>query len=53
MSLHAAVVLLAALVFGMVVGGLTFLGGTPTAGAVLVGVLGGSGSVPALHTLIG
>lgn len=53
MTLHTALILQTALVIGLVVGGLTFLGGTPAAGAVLVGLLSAGGSVPVLRTLIG
>jgi hypothetical protein len=52
-TLHTALVLLTALVIGQVVGGLTFLGGTPVASAVLAGLLSAGGSVPVLRTLIG
>ncbi|MGX1546567.1 hypothetical protein [Streptomyces adustus] len=50
---HTAVVLLAAVVIGLVVGGLTYLSGRSAAGAVLAGVLSVGGSVPVLRTLIG
>ncbi|WP_326790524.1 hypothetical protein [Streptomyces sp. NBC_00151] len=53
MTLHTALILLTALVIGLVVGGLTFLGGTPAASAVLAGLLSAGGSVPVLRTLIG
>lgn len=53
MTLHTALVLLTALVIGLVIGGLTFLGGSPTAGAVLAGLLSAGSSVPALRRLIG
>nr|WP_252981053.1 hypothetical protein [Streptomyces chartreusis] len=49
---HTALVLLTALVIGLIVAGLTFLNGTPTAGAVLAGALSAGGSVPVLRTLI-
>ncbi|MGI5405305.1 hypothetical protein ACQEV9_00800 [Streptomyces chartreusis] len=49
---HTALILLTALVIGLVVAGLTFLNGTPTAGAVLAGSLSAGGSVPVLRTLI-
>ncbi|WP_326585422.1 hypothetical protein OG889_44985 [Streptomyces sp. NBC_00481] len=53
MTQHAAIILLAGFVIGLVVGGLTFLSGTPAAGAVLAGLLSAGGSVPVLRTLIG
>ncbi|MFE2972634.1 hypothetical protein ACFXKC_55720 [Streptomyces sp. NPDC059340] len=50
--MHAAIVLLTAVVIGLVVGGLTFLSGFSTSGAVLAG-LGAAGlSVPVLRSLI-
>ncbi|MFF0737834.1 hypothetical protein ACFYVK_40275 [Streptomyces chartreusis] len=36
---HTALILLTALVIGLIVPGLTFLNGTPTAGAVVAGAL--------------
>ncbi|MEU0646080.1 hypothetical protein [Streptomyces umbrinus] len=53
MSLHTALVLLIAVVIGLIVGGLSFLSGTPAAGAVLAGLISTGGSVPVLRTLIG
>ncbi|MFE6486759.1 hypothetical protein ACFVGN_28010 [Streptomyces sp. NPDC057757] len=50
---HTAIILLTAAVIGLVVSGLTFLNGTPPAGAVLAGLLSTGGSVPVLRTLIG
>ncbi|MEU2390910.1 hypothetical protein [Streptomyces sp. NPDC007369] len=52
LSLHAAVVLLAALVIGCVVGGLSHVGGVPTALAVLAGLGAAGAAVPVLHGLI-
>ncbi|MGX9890513.1 hypothetical protein [Streptomyces sp. NPDC002276] len=52
MTLHTAVVLLTAVVIGLAVGGLSYLSGTPVAGAVLAGLLGSGSSVPVLHHLI-
>ncbi|MER5874159.1 hypothetical protein [Streptomyces sp. NPDC002044] len=52
LTLHAAVVLLAALLAGLVAGGLSFLGGTPPALAVLAGLTAAGGSVPVLRGLI-
>lgn len=49
---HTALVLLAGIVIGLVVGWLTFLSGASVAGAVLAGVLSTGGSVPVLRTLI-
>jgi hypothetical protein len=45
-------VLLAAVVIGLAVGALSYLNGTPPAGAVLAGMLSTGGSVPVLHHLI-
>jgi hypothetical protein len=53
MTQHTAVILLAAVVIGLVVGSLTFLSDTPAAGAVLAGLVSAGGSVPVLRTLIG
>ena len=53
LPLHTAVVLLAALFVGLVVGGLTFFTGVPVAGAVLAGLAGAGSSVSALRGLIG
>ncbi|MFK0253804.1 hypothetical protein [Streptomyces sp. NPDC090445] len=52
LSLHAAVVLLTALVIGCVVGGLSHLGGVPAALAVLAGLGAAGAAVPVLHGLI-
>ncbi|MFD7630801.1 hypothetical protein ACFV7Q_33070 [Streptomyces sp. NPDC059851] len=52
LSLHAAVVLLAALLIGLVVGGLSRLGGVPTPLAVLAGLGAAGAAVPVLHGLI-
>lgn len=49
---HTAIILLAAFVIGLVVGGLTFLSGNPVASAVLAGLLSSGGSVPVLRNLI-
>ncbi|KQX65066.1 hypothetical protein [Streptomyces sp. Root1310] len=53
LSLHTAVVLLAALVIGLVAGGLTALADAPAAGAVLAGLAAAGPSVPVLRSLIG
>ncbi|MEU5398136.1 hypothetical protein ABZ348_02375 [Streptomyces sp. NPDC005963] len=53
LTMHTALILLTALVIGLIVGGLTFLGGTPAPGAILAGLLSAGISVPALHRLIG
>ncbi|MFF3919202.1 hypothetical protein ACFYZB_38320 [Streptomyces sp. NPDC001852] len=53
MTQHTAIILLAAFVIGLVVGGLTFLSGNPSASAVLAGLLSAGGGVPVLRTLIG
>ncbi|MDU9001707.1 hypothetical protein [Streptomyces mirabilis] len=52
LTVHTTVVLLAALFIGFVGGGLTFLSGSPLAGAVLAGLTGGGASVPILRSLI-
>ncbi|MGW7055577.1 hypothetical protein [Streptomyces sp. NPDC054887] len=52
-TLHAALILLAAVVIGLVVGGLTFLGGMHAASATVAGLLATGGSIPVLRTLIG
>lgn len=52
LSLHTAVVLLAAFVIGSTVAGLTHLSGTPVPGAILAGLLSAGGSVPVLRHLI-
>ncbi|MEU5807800.1 MULTISPECIES: hypothetical protein [unclassified Streptomyces] len=52
LTLHAAVVFLAALIIGLVVGGLSHLGGVPAALAVLAGLGAAGAAVPVLHGLI-
>ncbi|CAN3978851.1 hypothetical protein [Kitasatospora purpeofusca] len=52
LTVHAAVVLLGAAFIGLIVGGLTFLGGGPVAGAVLAGLTAFGASVPGLRSLI-
>ncbi|WP_327398712.1 DUF677 domain-containing protein [Streptomyces sp. NBC_01288] len=52
LSLHAAVVLLTAFVFGIVMGVLTALTGVPVAGAVAAGLTSAGTSVPVLRILI-
>jgi hypothetical protein len=52
LTVHTTVVLLAALFIGCLVGGLTFLNGSPLAGAVLAGLTGVGVSVPVLRSLI-
>ncbi|MFZ4234647.1 hypothetical protein ACOZGD_05570 [Streptomyces murinus] len=53
LSLHTSVVLLAALVIGLITGGLAALTGAPVAGAVLAGLAAAGPAVPALRALIG
>lgn len=53
MTVHTALVLLAAVVVGLVMGGLSFAGGRTVAGAVLSGLTAGGVSVPVLRCLIG
>ena len=52
LSLHTAVVLLAAVVIGLVAGCLTALTEVPTATAVLTGLAAGGASVSVLRSLI-
>ncbi|MFF2778862.1 hypothetical protein ACFVU3_28655 [Streptomyces sp. NPDC058052] len=52
LSLHTSVVLLAALVIGLITGGLTALAGAPVAGAVLAGLAAAGPAVPTLRALI-
>lgn len=52
-TVRTAIILLSAAFIGLVVGGLTFLGGEPAATAVLAGLTGAGGSVLGLHKLIG
>ncbi|WP_225994862.1 hypothetical protein [Streptomyces arboris] len=52
MTVRTALILLASVVIGVVVGGLTVLCGTQPAGAVLAGLTGVGASVPVLHALI-
>ncbi|MGZ9929299.1 hypothetical protein ACXNSR_05340 [Streptomyces sp. NC-S4] len=51
-TLHAAVVLIAAALIGLAAGGLAFLGGTGPALAVLAGLSAAGAAVPVLHGLI-
>ncbi|MEU6760272.1 hypothetical protein [Streptomyces sp. NPDC046685] len=53
LTVHSAVVLVAALLAGLVVGALSYLGGIPPALCVLAGLSGTGGAVPVLRTLIG
>ncbi|MFH8446367.1 hypothetical protein ACH4D3_34800 [Streptomyces sp. NPDC018026] len=53
LTLHTALVLLTAAVIGIVVGGLTWLSGSPVAGSVLTGLVSAGGGVPVLRSLIG
>nr|WSX53202.1 hypothetical protein OG409_32370 [Streptomyces sp. NBC_00974] len=52
LTLHAAVVLVAAVLIGFTAGGLSHLGGLPGALAVLAGLGAGGGAVPVLRGLI-
>ncbi|MCX4524513.1 MULTISPECIES: hypothetical protein [unclassified Streptomyces] len=52
LSLHTAVVLVIAVLIGLVVGGLTFLGGFHPALAVLAGLGATGAAVPVLRSLI-
>ncbi|MFC8407470.1 hypothetical protein ACFUG9_28365 [Streptomyces griseoincarnatus] len=53
LSVHAAVVFLAAVIIGLVMGGLMFLHDKSVPTAVATGLLAAGGSVPVLHKLIG
>ncbi|CAL9652463.1 hypothetical protein SUDANB23_06640 (plasmid) [Streptomyces sp. enrichment culture] len=53
LSVHAAVVFLAAVIIGLVMGGLMFLHDKSVPAAVATGLLAAGGSVPVLHKLIG
>ncbi|MFF6914525.1 hypothetical protein [Streptomyces sp. NPDC012466] len=53
LPLHTALVLLTAIVIGLIVAILTFLSGTPAAGAALAGLLSTGAGIPVLRTLIG
>ncbi|MFF2123575.1 hypothetical protein ACFVXH_40225 [Kitasatospora sp. NPDC058184] len=52
LSLHTTVVLLAALVIGLIIGGLTALTGAPIAAAPIAGLMSAGGSIPVLRSLI-
>ncbi|MCX4657401.1 hypothetical protein AB0N79_36355 [Streptomyces microflavus] len=52
LSLHTAVVLLAATIIGFVLGGLTVLTGAPVAAAVITGITSAGVSIPVLRSLI-
>ncbi|MFA0845836.1 hypothetical protein ACFZCM_22430 [Streptomyces rochei] len=53
LSVHAAVVFLAAVLIGLVMGGLMFFHDKSVPAAVAAGVVAAEGSVPVLHKLIG
>ncbi|MEU7560232.1 hypothetical protein [Streptomyces eurythermus] len=53
LSVHAAVVFLAAFLIGLVMGGLMFLHDKSVPAAVATGLVTAGGSVPVLHKLIG
>ncbi|MGC9479522.1 hypothetical protein ACP4I1_36045 [Streptomyces sp. WG4] len=53
LSMHAAVVFLAAVIIGLVMGGLMFLHDKSVPAAVAAGLVAAGGSVPVLHKLIG
>ncbi|MCX5269383.1 hypothetical protein [Streptomyces sp. NBC_00199] len=52
LSLHTAVILLIAFVFGTVMGILTALTGVPVAGAIAAGLTSAGANIPVLRTLI-
>ncbi|GGV30698.1 hypothetical protein AB0I84_43765 [Streptomyces spectabilis] len=53
LTVHTALVLLTAVVVGLVMGGLVFVGGGTAAEAALVGLTAGGAGVPVLRGLIG
>ncbi|MFH8796913.1 hypothetical protein [Streptomyces sp. NPDC017941] len=53
LSVHAAVVFLAAVIISLVMGGLMFLHDKSVPAAVAAGLVAAGGSVPVLHKLIG
>ncbi|MCI3928149.1 hypothetical protein [Streptomyces sp. AN091965] len=53
LTVHTALVLLTAVVVGLVMGGLVFIGGGTAAEAVFTGLGAGGASVPVLRGLIG
>ncbi|MFE2916743.1 hypothetical protein [Kitasatospora indigofera] len=53
LTARTVLILLAAVIIAIVVGGLSFLGGAPVAGAVLAGLIAFGTSAPVLHKLIG
>lgn len=53
LSVHAAVVFLAAVIIGLIMGGLMFLHEKSVPAAVATGLVTAGGSVPVLHKLIG
>lgn len=53
LSVHATVVFLAAVIIGLVMGGLMFLHDKSVPAAVTAGLVAAGGSVPVLHKLIG
>ncbi|MCL3998804.1 hypothetical protein [Streptomyces lavenduligriseus] len=53
LSVHAAVVFLAAVIIGLGMGGLMFLHNKSVPTAVAAGLVAAGGSVPVLHKLIG
>ncbi|MFJ7137665.1 hypothetical protein [Streptomyces fungicidicus] len=53
LSVHAAVVFLAAVMIGFVMGGLVFLHDKPVPAAVAADLVAAGGSLPVLHKLIG
>ncbi len=53
LSVHAAVVFLAAVIIGLVMGGLMFLHDKSVPAAVAAGLVAAGASLPVLHKLIG
>ncbi|WP_416977880.1 hypothetical protein [Streptomyces sp. T028] len=52
LTLHTTVVLLAALVIGLVIGGLTVLTGAPVAASVIAGLTSFGATIPVLRALV-
>ncbi|WP_173909818.1 hypothetical protein [Streptomyces sp. 2323.1] len=53
MTMHTAIILLAAVIIGLIAGILTFLSGTLVPAAVLAGLSASGLSIPVLRSLIG
>ncbi|KIZ15647.1 hypothetical protein [Streptomyces natalensis] len=53
LTMHTAIILLAAILIGLIAGTLTFLSGTLVPAAVLAGLTAAGLSIPVLRSLIG